>query len=99
MNLQHLLDVLPIDMQVTRVLQLEALGQPKKEQQGLIYVVARHTQAEVLQTQFQALQKTLASSLVFAHISAARPTSHAQSNDWQNLWADVVQAKQKGNQT
>lgn len=99
MNFQHLLDALPTDMQITRVLQLEATGQPKKEQQGLIYVVARHTQAEALQAQFQALKKTLASGLVFAHISPARPTAHEQSNDWQNLWADVVQAKQKGNQT
>jgi CHASE2 domain-containing sensor protein len=99
MNLQHLLDVLPPDMQVTRVLQLEAMGQPKKEQQGLIYVVARHAQADALQAQFQALKKTLSSGLVFAHISMARSADHGQINDWQNLWADVVQAKQKGNQT
>jgi len=62
-------------------------------------VVARHAHADALQAQFQALKKTLSSGLVFAHISMARSADHGQINDWQNLWADVVQAKQKGNQT
>lgn len=98
MNLQHLLDVLPPDMQVTRALQLEAMGQPKKEQQGLIYVVARHKQADALQAQFHSLKKTLSSGLLFSHISMVRSAERGQSDDWQNLWTDVVQAKQKGNQ-
>lgn len=98
MNLQRVLDVLPKGMQVSRVLQLEAMGKPKREQHGLIYVLARHTQADVLQEQFHVLQRNLTNGLVFAHISTVRPASDSQANDWQNLWADVVQAKQKGNQ-
>lgn len=99
LDLSQVFDALPADMSTACVLQMEALGQPKKNAQGLVYVLARHSDAANLTAQFNTLQQSLNSRLAFAYISPVR-TTPLQNTDAEvalsTLWADVVQAKHKG---
>jgi hypothetical protein len=98
-HLSQVFDALPADMSTACVLQMEALGQPKKNAQGLVYVLARHSDEANLTAQFNTLQQSLKTRLAFAYISPVR-TTPLQNADAEvalsTLWADVVQAKQKG---
>ena len=55
MDLSQVFDALPADMSTVCVMQMEALGQPKKNAQGLVYVLARHADAHALPAQFKRL--------------------------------------------
>jgi len=96
MDLSQVFDALPADMSTACVLQMEALGQPKKNPQGLVYVLARHGDENTLPAQFKALQQSLKGHLSFAFISPVRAAQAQNADALQTLWADVVQAKQKG---
>jgi CHASE2 domain-containing sensor protein len=96
MDLSQVFDALPADMSTACVLQMEALGQPKKNPQGLVYVLARHGDENTLPVQFEALQQNLKGHLSFAYISPVRAAQAQNADALQTLWADVVQAKQKG---
>jgi hypothetical protein len=96
MDLSQVFDALPADMSTACVLQMEALGQPKKNPQGLVYVLARHGDENTLLAQFKALQQSLKGHLSFAHISAVRIAQAQNADALQSLWTDVVQAKQQG---
>ncbi|NDF44644.1 MAG: hypothetical protein EB125_02825 [Betaproteobacteria bacterium] len=96
MDLSQVFDALPPDMSTACVLQMEALGRPKKNPQGLVYVLARHGDENTLPAQFKALQQSLQGHLAFAYISPVRAAQAQNADALQTLWADVVQAKQKG---
>ncbi len=96
MDLSQVFDALPPDMSTACVLQMEALGRPKKNPQGLVYVLARHGDENTLPAQFKALQQSLQGHLAFAYISPVRAAQAQNADALQSLWADVVQAKQKG---
>jgi len=60
-------------------------------------VLARHDDAHTLSAHFSALQQQLQSALSFSYISAVPAAPPPPADALQSLWADVVQAKQKGN--
>lgn len=99
MDLSHVFDALPPDMSTACVLQMEALGQPRKNPQGLVYVLARHADEHTLSQQFKALQNNLKHRSSFSYLSNQRAARLPSEDALQSLWADVVQAKQKGNAT
>ena len=96
-DVSQVFDALPAKMSTLCVLQLEALGRDKKNSLGLVYVLARHDDAHTLSAHFSALQQQLQSALSFSYISAVRAAPPPPADALQSLWADVVQAKQKGN--
>ena len=96
MDLSRVFDALPKDMSTACVLQMEALGQPKKNPQRLVYVLARHGDENTLSAQFKALQQSLEGHLSFAYVSPVRAAQAKKADALKSLWTDVVQAKQKG---
>jgi hypothetical protein len=61
-----------------------------------VYVLARHGNENILPAQLEALQQNLKGHLSFAFISPVRAAQAQNADALQTLWADVVQAKQKG---
>jgi len=96
MDLSRVFDALPADMSTACVLQMEAMGQPKKNPQSLVYVLARHGDENTLSAQFKTLQQSFKGNLSFAYISPVRAAQTKKADALKSLWADVVQAKQKG---